>query len=138
MSSTPVEVTYIGSHTFEATNARGAKALVGRAGAEGVFSPGELLLAAAAACAGVTAESMVVRRVGEDARFRVHADRTKESDDAHEFASVMTELDVDMSALDDAQRAALITAVDRAVERLCTVSRTLRKGVPVTTSFTEA
>lgn len=131
MSSTSVEVTHTGSHTFEATNARGAKALVGRAGAEGVFSPGELLLAAVAACVGVTADSLVVRRVGEDAAFRVRADRTKESEDAHEFLSIESELDVDMSSLDDEQREALVTAVDRAVERLCTVSRTIKKGTPV-------
>ncbi|HEY3685506.1 MAG TPA: OsmC family protein [Streptosporangiaceae bacterium] len=132
MSSTPVEVTRTGTRTFEATNPRGARALVGPETAEGVFTPGELLLAAVAACVGVTSDSLVVRRVGEDAGFQVRADRTKESEDAHEFASVTVDLDVDTSALDDEQRAALATAVDRAVEKLCTVSRTLKKGVPVT------
>ena len=131
MSSTPVEVTRTGTRTFEATNPRGAHASIGPETADGVFTPGELLLAAVAACVGVTSDSLVVRRVGEAARFRVHADRTKESDDAHEFASVHVGLDVDMSSLDDAQRQALATAVDRAVEKLCTVSRTLKKGVPV-------
>lgn len=137
MSDTSVTVTHTGSHTFEATNARGAKALVGRSGADGVFSPGELLLAAVAACVGVTADSLVVRRVGEDAAFRVVADRTKESEDAHEFLAISSELEVDMSALDDEQRQALITAVDRAVDRLCTVSRTIKKGTPVTLTITE-
>lgn len=132
MSSTPVEVTRTGTRTFEASNPRGARALVGPETAEGVFTPGELLLAAVAACVGVTTENLVVRRAGEDAPFRVHADRTKESDDAHEFATVTADLDVDLSALDDEQRAALATAVERAVEKLCTVSRTLKKGVPVT------
>lgn len=131
MSSTPVEVTRTGTRTFEATNPRGAHATIGPADAEGVFTPGELLLAAVAACVGVTADSLVVRRVGEDARFQVRADRTKESEDAHEFATVSAELDVDTSALTDEQRAAMATAVDRAVEKLCTVSRTLKKGVPV-------
>lgn len=131
MSSTPVEVTRTGTRTFEATNPRGARVAIGPDTAEGVFTPGELLLAAVAGCVGVTADSLVVRRIGEDARFEVHADRTKESDDAHEFASVHVDLDVDMSALDDEQRDALVSAVDRAVERLCTVSRTLKKGVPV-------
>lgn len=137
MSSTPVQVTRTGTRTFEATNPRGAHATIGPQTADGVFTPGELLLAAVAACVGVTADSLVVRRVGEDARFQVHADRTKESDDAHEFASVHAELDVDMSSLDDDQRQAMVTAVDRAVEKLCTVSRTLKKGVPVDLTIKE-
>ena len=137
MSSTPVEVTRTGTRTFEATNARGAKAEIGPADAEGVFTPGELLLAAVAACVGVTSDSLVVRRVGEEARFRITADRTKESEDAHEFQSIESELDVDMSALDDEQRKALATAVDRAVEKLCTVSRTVKQGTPVSLTIKE-
>lgn len=136
MSSTPVEVTRTGTRTFEATNPRGAHVSIGPETAEGVFTPGELLLAAVAGCVGVTSDSLVVRRVGEDARFQVHADRTKESDDVHEFASVQVDLDVDLSSLDAGQRQALATAVDRAVEKLCTVSRTLKKGVPVTLNIT--
>ena len=132
MSSTPVEASRIGTRTFEATNPRGARVAIGPDTDDGVFTPGELLLAAVAGCVGMTVDGLVVRRVGEDARFEVHTDRTKESEDAHEFAGVSVDLDVDMAALDDEQRAALAAAADRAVERLCTVSRTLKKGVPVT------
>jgi uncharacterized OsmC-like protein len=42
--------------------------------------------------------------------------------------------DVDVSSLDADQREALATAVDRAIDRLCTVSR-IKTGSPVTETF---
>ena len=45
---------------------------------------------------------------------------------------------VDVSTLAADQREALAGAVDRAIERLCTVSRTLKKGIPVTEEFPQA
>lgn len=132
MSSTPVELTRTTEGAFVATNPRGAQVRVGPASAEHAFTPGELLLVAAAGCAGITSERLIVRRIGEEAPFRVHADRAKEHEDAHEFSSVGVDLDVDLSGLDESQREALQRAVHRAIERLCTVSRTLERGVPVT------
>jgi len=132
MSSTPVSVTRTGPQSFTAENPRGARVHIGPDTAEGVFTPGELLLAAAAGCVGLTSERLLLRRVGEDAALELRADRTKEAEDAHEFASVDIDLDVDLSGLDEAQRTAVVQAVHNAVEKLCTVSRTLERGVPVT------
>ncbi|MEV4055427.1 OsmC family protein [Amycolatopsis sp. NPDC049688] len=129
-----LEVERTGEHAFVGRNERGAEVRLGRKGAEGAFSPAELLQIAAAGCSAVTAEELIVRRIGENARFRVDvtADRRE---GASELDAVHVAFDVDVSALPADQREALAGAVDRAIERLCTVSRTLKKGIPVTEEF---
>ncbi|MFD1149200.1 OsmC family protein [Saccharothrix hoggarensis] len=122
-----VEVRRVGQHDFVATNDRGASVRVGRKGAEGAFTPVELLLAAAAGCAVVTAETLITRRVGEGLVARADDVRPE---GAHELDAVPVTLDYDVSALDDEQRAALEAAVRRAIDQLCTVSRTLAKAPP--------
>ncbi|HEY2059795.1 MAG TPA: OsmC family protein [Amycolatopsis sp.] len=132
-----LEVQREGEHSFVGRNERGAQVRLGRKGAEGAFSPAELLQIAAAGCAAVTAEELITRRVGEDSKFRVGvtADRRE---GASELDAVHLAFDVDVSGLEQAQREALADAVDRAIERLCTVSRTLKKGIPVTETFPTA
>jgi uncharacterized OsmC-like protein len=129
-----LEVQRDGQHSFVGRNERGASVRLGRTGAEGAFSPAELLQIAAAGCSAVTAEELITRRVGEDAKFRVtvNADRRE---GASELDAVHVAFDVDVSTLAADQREALAGAVDRAIERLCTVSRTLKKGIPVTEEF---
>lgn len=135
VTPSPVEVRRTGSHDFLGVNPRGAEVRIGRDGAEGAFTPGELLLLAAAGCAALTAEGLLSRRLGESAPQVVHADREKETPEAHEFSSVQVDFAVDLSALAPEQRAALQDAVDRAIERLCTVSRTLERGAKVAVDF---
>ncbi|MGK3206495.1 OsmC family protein [Amycolatopsis sp. MEPSY49] len=132
-----LEVQRDGQHSFVGRNDRGAEVRLGRTGAEGAFSPAELLQIAAAGCSAVTAEELITRRVGEDAKFRVtvSADRRE---GASELDAVHVAFDVDVSTLGADQREALAGAVDRAIERLCTVSRTLKKGIPVTEEFPTA
>lgn len=129
-----LEVQRVGEHEFVGRNERGAEVRLGRSGADAAFSPAELLQVAAAGCSAVTAEDLITRRVGEDAKFRVEvsADRRE---GASELDAVHVKFDVDLDGLDDHGREALATAVDRAIERLCTVSRTLKKGIPVTEQF---
>ncbi|MET8997754.1 OsmC family protein [Amycolatopsis sp. Hca4] len=129
-----LEVERTGEHAFVGRNERGAEVRLGRKGAEGAFSPAELLQIAAAGCSAVTAEELIVRRIGEEAKFRVAvtADRRE---GAAELDAVHVAFDVDVSTLAADQREALAGAVDRAIERLCTVSRTLKKGIPVTEEF---
>jgi uncharacterized OsmC-like protein len=132
-----LEVQRDGQHAFVGRNDRGAEVRIGRKGAEGAFSPAELLQIAAAGCSAVTAEELITRRIGEDAKFRVtvSADRRE---GASELDAVHVAFDVDVSTLAADQREALAGAVDRAIERLCTVSRTLKKGIPVTETFPQA
>ena len=132
-----LEVQRVGEHEFVGRNERGAQVRLGRKGAEGAFSPAELLQVAAAGCSAVTAEELITRRAGEDSKFRVEvsADRRE---GASELDAVHVEFDVDVSGLAEADRKALALAVDRAIEKLCTVSRTLKKGIPVTEEFPTA
>ncbi|MFE2755781.1 OsmC family protein [Actinosynnema sp. NPDC059335] len=123
-----VEVRRVGQHEFVATNDRGASVRVGRKGAEGSFSPVELLLAAAAGCAVVTAETLITRRVDGDLVAR--ADDVR-SVTGHELTSVPVTVDYDVSQLSAEDRAALEAAVRRAIDQLCTVTRTL-KSFPTT------
>ncbi|WP_037841048.1 OsmC family protein [Streptomyces sp. NRRL F-5126] len=120
-----------GSHEFTAHNARGASVRIGRVGAEGSFTPGELLQLAAAGCAAVTVEELVVRRSGEDAPFVATVDNDRRPG-SHEYDALHVALDVDLSSLDAAARERLAAAIRTAVERECTVSRTIEKGTPVT------
>jgi uncharacterized OsmC-like protein len=122
-----------GEHEFVGRNERGASVRIGRKGAPEAFSPAELLQIAAAGCAAVTAEELITRRTGAPLRVTVDADRRE---GASELDAVHVLFDVDLSGLNDEERAKLATAVDKAIERLCTVSRTLRKGIPVTEGFT--
>ncbi|MDQ7804982.1 OsmC family protein [Amycolatopsis sp. A133] len=132
-----LEVQRDGQHAFVGRNDRGAEVRIGRKGAEGAFSPAELLQLAVAGCSAVTAEELITRRIGEDAKFRVGvtADRRE---GASELDAVHVAFDVDVSTLTADQRDALAGAVDRAIDRLCTVSRTLKKGIPVTETFPQA
>ena len=128
---TPVEVRRVSEHSFVATNGRGGEVAIGRDGVVDGFTPGELLLAAIAGCSGLTSENLLVRRLGDDASLAFHADRTKEPDDPHTFSSVQVTADLDLSVLPDDERAKLVDAVHRAIERACTVSRTVERGTPV-------
>ncbi|MEC3981376.1 OsmC family protein [Amycolatopsis sp. H20-H5] len=129
-----LEVRRDGEHRFVGRNERGAEVHLGRTGAAGAFSPAELLQIAAAGCAAITAEELITRRIGNDSTFRVavSADRR---DGAQELDAIHLAFDLDISALATPQREALAKAVDRAITRLCTVSRTLKKPTPVTETF---
>lgn len=131
MSGTPVEVTRSGEHRFVATNERGASVEIGRDGAEGAFTPGELLLAAVAGCSAVTSENLLMRRLGEDAELTVRADRTKTAEDKHKFAAIQTAFDVDLSAIPEDERTKLVEAVERAIQKYCTVSRSVEESTPI-------
>ncbi|MBW4720666.1 OsmC family protein [Saccharothrix obliqua] len=122
-----IEVRRVGVHEFVAENDRGASVRIGRKGAEGSFSPVELLLAATAGCAIVTAETLITRRVGEGLTAR--ADDVRPAG-AHDLDAIPVTLEYDVSTLTEDQRAALDTAVRRAIEQLCTVSRTIKKAPP--------
>ncbi|WP_018683085.1 OsmC family protein [Actinokineospora enzanensis] len=117
-----------GEHVYTATNGRGAAVQVGRAGQPGVFSPVELLLAAAATCVGITAEELALRRTG--AAPTVAATDVRPPG-AHELDGIRLDVGYDMSALDEAGRAELLAVVERAVTALCTVTRTLKSPTAV-------
>lgn len=119
-----IEIERVGDHEFVASNGRGATVRIGRKGQEGTFSPVELLVAAAAGCAVVTSETLILRRTGGEELSAV-ADAVQ-SESGNEVISIPVTLSYDLSSVDDPE--ALETVVRRAVEQFCTVTRTLKQS----------
>jgi uncharacterized OsmC-like protein len=124
-----VERTGVRRYTGRST--RGAEVLVGSEDVEGVFTPGELMKIALAACSGLSSDQPLRRRLGDDypATIRVSglADREQER-----YPLLEEVLEVDLSGLGDDERARLLTVVGRAIDQVCTVGRTLKTGTEVT------
>jgi uncharacterized OsmC-like protein len=120
----------VGEHEFVGRNSRGASVVIGRNGMPGSFSPGELLQIATAACSAVTVEELVTRRAGPDARLVALADASK-SPDGREYDLLRVTLLADLSFLDEQTRSRVTLALEKAVRKECTVSRTVERGAPV-------
>ncbi|BBX43993.1 osmotically inducible protein C [Mycobacterium cookii] len=111
-------------------SSRGAEVLVGSEDVDGVFTPGELMKIALAACSGMSSDSPLARRLGDDypATVRVSgaADRDQEV-----YPLLEEKLEIDLSGLDHEEKTRLLTVVRRAVDQVCTVGRTLKAGTTV-------
>ncbi len=119
-----------GVRRYTGHSSRGAEVLIGSEDVDGVFTPGELMKIALAACSGMSSDSPLARRLGDDyhATVRVSGDADRE----HEVYPLLDEkLEIDLSGLDDAERARVFTVVRRAVDQVCTVGRTLKAGTTV-------
>lgn len=132
-ASRPTElwVERTGSRRYVGKSSRGAQVLVGSHDVDGVFTPGELLKIALAACTGMSSDVPLSRRLGDgyDATVRVSGDADRENEVYPEITEV---LELDLSELDEQARQRLVAVVERAVEKVCTVGRTLKAGTTVT------
>ena len=130
-----VERTGVRRYTGRST--RGAEVLVGSEDVDGVFTPGELMKIALAACSGMSSDQPLRRRLGDDypATIRVSgpADRDQER-----YPLLDEKLEVDLSGLSDDEVARLVTVVTRAIDQVCTVGRTLKSGTEVTFEVSDA
>lgn len=128
-----VERTGIRRYTGKST--RGAEVLIGSDDVEGVFTPGELLKIALAACSGMSSDQPLRRRLGDDyaATIRVSgpADREQER-----YPLLEEHLELDLSGLAEAELERLLVVVNRAIDQVCTVGRTLKSGTTVTFDVT--
>ncbi|AKN17667.1 hypothetical protein MHAE_03170 [Mycobacterium haemophilum DSM 44634] len=120
-----------GTRRYTGYSSRGAQVLVGSEDVDGVFTPGELLKIALAACSGMSSDEPLARRLGDDYKAVVRvsgdADRGQER-----YPLLQETLELDLSGLSDADKARLVVVVDRAVDLVCTVGRTLKSGTTVT------
>lgn len=124
-----------GTRTYTGRSSRGAEVLIGPSEAGAVFTPGELLKIALAGCTGMSADSALAHRLGSDVDVTVRV--SGDSDRENEYYPALTEeLVVDMSSLDDAQRARLLTVVQRAIDQVCTVGRTLTRSTTIDLTIT--
>lgn len=108
---------------------------IGSGDAPGVFSPGELLKIALAGCVGLSADAPLERRIGPDGPATVDVNGTAVPDQER-YGALTERLVVDLTGLDEAARVRLFTSLHRAIDRYCTVARTLQAGA--TTTFTIA
>ncbi|KLO29238.1 OsmC family protein [Mycobacterium haemophilum] len=120
-----------GTRRYTGYSSRGAQVLVGSEDVDGVFTPGELLKIALAACSGMSSDEPLARRLGDDYKAAVRvsgdADRGQER-----YPLLQETLELDLSGLSDADKARLVVVVDRAIDLVCTVGRTLKSGTTVT------
>jgi putative redox protein len=126
-----VEITRLGLGSYEAVNPRGGRIRFGAAGED--FTPVELLLAAIAGCTAADVDYITVKR-SEPSEFRVEMSGTKVRDtEGNRLEDLRMTLEVTFpeGEAGDAARAALPTAVERSHDRLCTVSRSVERGTPV-------
>jgi putative redox protein len=117
---------------YTVTNERGGTITVG-SGAEGEFTPVELLLTAIGTCTAIDVDVLTSRRA-EPTEFTIEVGAEKIRD---ELGSRLTDIAVTFhvafpeGAGGDAARELLPGAVRRSHDSLCTVSKTVEIGTPV-------
>jgi uncharacterized OsmC-like protein len=120
-----------GSRRYTGHSSRGAQVLIGSEDVDGVFTPGELLKIALAACSGMASDQPLARRLGHDYQAVVRvsgaADRAQER-----YPLLQETLELDLSDLTEVETARLTVVVNRAIDQVCTVGRTLKSGTNVT------
>jgi uncharacterized OsmC-like protein len=120
-----------GVRRYTGRSARGAEVLVGSEDVEGVFTPGELMKIALAACSGMSSDAPLRRRLGDDYKTTITvsgpADREQER-----YPLLEEHMELDLSALSEEEVARVLTVVERAIDQVCTVGRTLKSGTEVT------
>ena len=119
-----------GSRRYTGRSSRGAEVLVGSEDVDGVFTPGELLKVALAACSGMSSDEPLARRLGDDykAVVKVSGDADR---DQERYPLLEETLELDLSGLSDEEKERLLVVVNRAVDLVCTVGRTLKSGTTV-------
>jgi uncharacterized OsmC-like protein len=126
-----------GTRRYTGYSSRGAQVLVGSQDVDGVFTPGELLKIALAACSGMSSDQPLARRLGDDYKAVVRvsgaADRNNEV-----YPHLRETLELDLSGLSDDEKERLVTVVNRAIDAVCTVGRTLKTGTEVTFEIADA
>lgn len=135
-----VELTRIELGRYEIRNARGGTITIGD-GSTDDFTPVELLLAALAGCSSVDVDHITSRRA-EPETFTVVAEGTKVStpEDGNHLQDLAVTFGLGFPEGEggDAARTAFPRSVAQSRDRLCTVSRTVQIGVPVTMTAEDA
>lgn len=125
-----------GVREWIATNDRGAIVKIGDPEAPEVFSPGELLQLAGATCVGLSMDHRLTYELGDDVHvvLDVEPERMEEE---NRYSAIKTVFSLDLSGLSEDELVALKKKVDGAVERNCTVGRTLEASAENTYEFTD-
>jgi len=129
-----VDLVKIGHNRFKAVNRRGGQLPIGSGGEDPDFSPVELLLAGLAGCSAIDVDHITRKRTPATS-FEVLATGDKIRDE-HGNRLVNLTLTFQVAFPEgedgDAARAVLPDAIAKSHDRLCTVSRTVEVGSPIT------
>jgi uncharacterized OsmC-like protein len=134
--SDPLWVERTGSRTYRGRSGRGATVEIGPAGSGARFTPGELLKIALAACAGMSSDVPLARRLGDDYQVTISVDGPKDLAEDR-YPELAETIELDLGGLDDAARERLLKVADRAIDQSCTVEHTLTAGVAVGRRFVD-
>ncbi|MET7968408.1 OsmC family protein [Micromonospora sp. NPDC005305] len=129
--SVEIERTSVGQYVVR--NARGGSMSMGT-GEDGSFTPVELLLAAIGGCTAVDVDHITSRRA-EPTRFAVEVtgDKIRDETGGNRMRNLKVEFTVTFPAGADGDKAreALPRSLRQSHDRLCTVSRTVESGTPI-------
>jgi putative redox protein len=132
--SVEIERTSLGRYAVR--NVRGGSMSIGN-GEDADFTPVELLLAAIGGCTAADVDHIVSKRA-EPGTFsiRVTGDKIRDAGGGNRMENLAVEFTVTFpeGEAGDAARQALPRAIQMSHDRLCTVSRTVELGTPITTS----
>lgn len=131
---TELRVEREGTRRYVGLSSRGGRVEIGSAGVEGVFTPGELLKIALAACTAMASDFTLSRRLGDDylATVRVTGDADR---DEERYPRLTETYELDLSGLDPAMVDRVLDGARRSVDATCTVGRTLQAGAEVELGF---
>ncbi len=130
---TPIIATRTSAWTYTITNDRGAQMTIGMDDADGAFSPVELLQAALAGCAALSAEAQLINKLGDDARISSTVEATYNPGD-NRIETLVNSISAEMAELDSDRREKLLAATERSIEKLCTVKKSLKHGIQTSTT----
>ena len=119
-----------GIRRYTGRSSRGAEVLIGSESDEGVFTPGELLKIALAGCSGLSSDQPLRRRLGDDYRAVIRVAGPADRDEER-YPRLAETLEVDLSGLSAEEKERLLVVVNRAIDQVCTVGRTLKAGAEI-------
>lgn len=128
-----VSATRTGTRTYLGKNERGSTVRIGPVEAEGHFTPGELLKLALAGCAGMSSDSVISRRLGDDYETTVWAHGVADPSEER-YRSIDEEILLELDSLTEAEIAKLGIIIGKAIDRSCTVGRSVAASVDVNTT----
>lgn len=118
--------------TYSVRGASGAELRIGPPGVDGVFTPVELLQAAMAGCAGLSAETQLTQSLGAD--FQATASvKVAYDHEENRVTELVTTVAVDMAGAEADARNRTISRAERFIDSLCTVKRSLNHGIGTVT-----
>ena len=124
---------------YEVRNIRGGTLSVG-SGQDADFTPVELLLAALGTCSAIDVDIVTSRRA-EPTEFTavVRGDKIRDAAEGNRLENLAVEFTIRFPEGEDGDKAreALPRAVRMSHDRLCTVSRTVELGTPVSTTLAD-